>query len=100
MKMGLDGFQNQFLESCRVGFYFRVLEEGEVGPGDPIELVSRDPGGMTVRQGNNLLFFDKENLEGARALSDKSERACEGCWCEAFRPPADATRLGRQNGSV
>ena len=70
MKMGLEGFQNQFLESDRVGFYFRVLEEGEVGPGDPIELVSRDPRGMTVRQVNNLLFFDKENLDGARhALS-------------------------------
>ena len=34
------------------------------------------------------------------ALSDKPERACEGCWSEAFRPPADATRPGRQNGSV
>ena len=37
---------------------------------------------------------------GATALSDKPERACEGCWSGAFRPPADATRPGRQNGSV
>jgi site-specific DNA recombinase len=35
-----------------------------------------------------------------RALSDKPERACKWYWSEAFRPPADATRLGLQNGSV
>ena len=34
------------------------------------------------------------------ALSDKSKRGCEGCWSEAFRLRADATRPGRQNGSV
>ena len=36
----------------------------------------------------------------AQALSDKPERAREGCWSEAFRPPVDATRPGRQNGSA
>lgn len=25
--MGIEGFQKQFAESCRVGFYLRVLEE-------------------------------------------------------------------------
>jgi len=34
------------------------------------------------------------------ALSDKARRCCEGCWSEAFRLRADATRPGRQNGSV
>jgi len=34
------------------------------------------------------------------ALSDKPDRACVGYWSEAFRPPADATRLGRQNDFV
>jgi hypothetical protein len=68
--MGIDGFQNRFMQSGRVGFYFRVLEEGEVGSGDEIELVSRDPRRMTIREVNDLLFFDKENLDGTReALS-------------------------------
>ena len=35
-----------------------------------------------------------------QALSDKPEPACEGCRSEALRPPADATRPGRRNGSV
>jgi len=69
IKMGIEGFQNQFLASGRMGFYFRVLEEGEVGAGDTIELVNRDPGAMTVREVNDLLYFDKENLKGsAKAL--------------------------------
>jgi len=70
IKMGIEGFQNRFLASGRVGFYFRVLEEGEVGAGDRIELVRRDPRGITVREVNSLLYFDKENLDGAsKALS-------------------------------
>ena len=66
IKMGVEGFQNQFLESGKVGFYFRVLEEGEVGAGDAIELVRPDARRLTVTQVSNLLFFDKENLEGTR----------------------------------
>ena len=70
MKMGIDGFQNRFLESGRIGFYFRVLQEGEVGAGDAIELVHREPNAMTVREVSNLLFFDKSNLNGSeQALS-------------------------------
>jgi ferredoxin-NADP reductase len=53
-----------------VGFYFRVLEEGEVGAGDAIELIGRDPADMSVREVNDLLFFNTEDLEGTRkALS-------------------------------
>ena len=63
IKMGIDGFQNRFLESGRVGFYLRVLEEGEVGAGDTIELVRRDPRQLTVTQVSNLLFFDKDDLD-------------------------------------
>ena len=49
---------------------------------------------------NPSLLARRRLVKEIRALSDKPERACEGCWCEAFRPPADATRPGRQNGSV
>ena len=70
IKMGIEGFQNRFLASGRVGFYLRVLEEGEVGAGDAIELVRRDPESVTVRQVNDLLYFDKENLEGTRQAFD------------------------------
>ena len=61
IKMGIAGFQKRFLRSGRLGFYLRVLEEGEVGAGDDIELITRDPRRMSVREVNNLLYFDKDN---------------------------------------
>ncbi len=48
LRMGSPAFLETFLESGRTGFYLRVLEEGEVGAGDAIELVSRDPKAPTV----------------------------------------------------
>ena len=39
IKMGMSHFPKLFLASGRVGFYLRVLEEGEVGAGDGIERV-------------------------------------------------------------
>lgn len=64
IKMGSPQFVKTFLTSGRVGFYFRVLQEGEVGAGDIIERVRVDPERLTVRAAHQLLYFDKENVEG------------------------------------
>ena len=48
IRMEMPGFLKMFLESGRTGFYLRVLEEGELGAGDAIELVSRDSSAPTV----------------------------------------------------
>jgi MOSC domain-containing protein YiiM/ferredoxin-NADP reductase len=45
--------------SGRPGFYFRVLEEGDVAAGDPIELVSKGPERMTVAAVNSLLYSSR-----------------------------------------
>ena len=66
IKVGIENFYSRILESGRPGFYFRVLEEGEVGAGDAIERVRLDPVELTVRRVSNLLYFDKDDLEGAR----------------------------------
>jgi MOSC domain-containing protein YiiM len=66
IKMGMARFPKLFLASGRVGFYLRVLEEGEVGAGDVFERVESDPERVTVREMSHLLFFDPENLEGAK----------------------------------
>ena len=65
-KMGMAKFPKLFLQNSRVGFYLRVLEEGEVGAGDVIERVKVDAERMTVREINHLLYFDQKNLEGAK----------------------------------
>jgi len=52
----------------RPGFYFRVLEEGEVGPGDEIKKVADGHERMTVATIDGLLYLPKplrEQLEGA-----------------------------------
>src|SRR5256885_338077 len=54
--------------SGRPGFYFRVLEEGEVGAGDPILLVTCGPERMTVAEVNALLYsphHPRDRLERA-----------------------------------
>ena len=66
IKMHTEGFYSRLLQSGRPGFYFRVLEQGEVGPGDVIHRLSAHAVGMTVRQMSNLLYFEKDDLDGAR----------------------------------
>ena len=66
IKMGVEGFERTFLASGRVGFYFRVIEEGEVGAGDAIEPVEADPERMSVERVSNLLYFDTANFDDAR----------------------------------
>ena len=85
MKMGVEGFYNRILESGRLGFYFKVLEEGEVGAGDMIERVKTDPAGMTITQGNKLMYYDKDDLDG----TSKALRI------EALSPGWKATFEGR-----
>lgn len=43
-------------ESGYTGFYFRVIKEGSVKPGDSLVLLERDPAGITVQEVNELLF--------------------------------------------
>lgn len=49
IKMDDIHFVGTFHHSGRVGFYLRVLEEGTVEAGMPIELIERDPAGLNIR---------------------------------------------------
>ena len=62
-KMGLPEFPKQFLESRRVGFYFRVLAEGEITAGDLISRIEVASEQMSVTEILNLRFFDTNNHE-------------------------------------
>ncbi len=48
LKFGRDDMVKRFLNSRLSGIYFSVLQEGEVGVRDAIELVSRDENNITV----------------------------------------------------
>ncbi|NJL33795.1 MAG: MOSC domain-containing protein, partial [Chloroflexaceae bacterium] len=82
IRMGAPDFLKPFLQSSMVGFYVRVLEAGEVGAGDQIELVARPPDSLTVRQINHLYYFDKTNVELLRR-AEAIETLSPG-WREGF----------------
>ena len=48
LKFGRDDMVKRFLNSRLSGIYFSVVQEGEVGSGDAIKLVSRDANKVTV----------------------------------------------------
>ncbi len=104
IKMALPRFPKLFLASGRVGFYLRVLEEGEVGEGDEIERVRPDPERLTVRETSHLLFFEGENLKGARralrvpALSPGWRESFEERLVTAGDDDLGTTKRGEESG--
>ena len=58
----------RFLRSGRTGFYFAVLEEGEVAAGDPILLVKRDENAIPVAEITRLYLSDRRNLATLRRV--------------------------------
>jgi MOSC domain-containing protein YiiM len=56
-RAGSARFVRTFLASRRIGFYLAVVEEGEVGAGDAIELVDRLPAPVTMLNLIELLYF-------------------------------------------
>ncbi len=98
IKMGMARFPKLFLASGRVGFYLRVLEEGEVGAGDVFELIESGPERMTVREMSRLLFFEPENLEGAkRALR---VRALSPGWRDSFEERLTKAGVTEEQGET
>lgn len=60
MRQGPE-FPARFQESGRLGFYFRVLEEGEIGAGDSIELMERDESSVTIEEFVSVYLHDSHD---------------------------------------
>lgn len=82
IRMDEPGFLRPFMAEARVGYYLRVLEEGEVGSGDAIARVHADPERMSVREMFKLLYHDEEKLEGAKRAQRIA--ALSPGWRDAF----------------
>jgi len=64
-----DDMTKLFAVSRRSGFYFSVIEEGEVKAGDAIEIVKRDEHAVSVADVNGMYYARKIDRElMARAL--------------------------------
>jgi MOSC domain-containing protein YiiM len=72
-KFQRDEMIERFLRSGRCGFYFAVVQEGEVGAGDEFELAGREDPTLTIAQVNSLYIAkspDRATLE--RSLDVKT----------------------------
>ena len=78
--------------SGKPGFYFRVLEEGEVGGGDEIVKTADGPEGMTVAEANALLYLPghpRNQLERAIRIP-----ALSAGWRNSFQSLLQQERSG------
>ena len=65
-KFGRDDIIKRFLHSGRTGFYFAVLQEGEVGAGDRITVIGRDEHAVTVADITRLYVREKDDVRMLR----------------------------------
>ncbi|MBW4518583.1 MAG: MOSC domain-containing protein [Scytolyngbya sp. HA4215-MV1] len=63
IRFGRPDMVKRFLASRRTGFYFSVLQEGEVVAGDTLELVSRDSNNITVADITQLYTREQTDPE-------------------------------------
>jgi MOSC domain-containing protein YiiM len=82
IRHGRPGIVKHFEKSGRCGFYLSVVREGDVGAGDGIEILDRDPGAMTVAETARLRTSkrpERELLQRAAAQAGLSPS-----WREHF----------------
>jgi MOSC domain-containing protein YiiM len=80
-KMGDPRFVKRFARALRLGAYLRVIEPGDVGAGDPVEVVDRPGHGITIETLGRIAFGDRELIARALeapALSPQWRRWLEG----------------------
>lgn len=83
LRFGRSDIIRRFLESERTGFYLAVLDEGQVGAGDQIELIERHKASVRVSDITRLYTRDKRNLELLRRAVEVE--ALPQSWKEYFR---------------
>lgn len=83
IKMRMPAFPKWFLKSGKLGFYLRVLEEGEIGAGDAIELVHRDDERISIREVWQLAFGDAFDAERIKQILRRETLGGE--WTKPLR---------------
>jgi MOSC domain-containing protein YiiM len=58
LRIGVPGFVRRFAEASRPGAYLRIVEEGDLGAGDRVEVISRPDHGVTSRMVADAIVGD------------------------------------------
>jgi ferredoxin-NADP reductase/MOSC domain-containing protein YiiM len=82
----------------RPGFYFRVIDEGEIGAGDAIEKVAAGPEQMSVAEMDALLYTGNHPLDAL----ERAERisALSPGWQQSIKSLGEAARGGKDHGNA
>ena len=76
----------RFLESGRTGFYLAVTREGEVGAGDDLAMLSRDPRSIPISEITRLYVAKRFEPDDAAMVRRAFEvEALTDSWKEYFR---------------
>jgi len=81
----------------RPGFYFRVIQEGEVGAGDPIEKIAEGPESLTVADIDSLLYSSEHPVEMLQRALRVS--ALSPGWKASFQALLGAAGKGSISGN-
>jgi MOSC domain-containing protein YiiM len=60
----------RFAQASRPGAYLRIVREGELGAGDPIEILHRPEHGVSVRDVSAAILLDESLLERAASAPE------------------------------
>ncbi len=89
-----DDMVKRFLASGRTGFYFAVTREGEVGAGDDIKQIARDPNAVPVSEITRLYITKKFNNEDVASLRRALQvAALPESWKDYFRERLARTKV-------
>jgi MOSC domain-containing protein YiiM len=83
IRFGRPDIVKRFLASERTGFYFAVLQEGEVEVGDPIELIEGSKDSLRVSDITGLYTHEKHNIRLLRSAIEVA--ALPESWRSYFR---------------
>ena len=86
VRLQSDDMVKRFLASGRTGFYFAVTQEGEVGAGDEVKVISREPNSVPVSEITRL-YIAKRYAEDDVASVERALRVASlpEAWKEYFR---------------
>jgi MOSC domain-containing protein YiiM len=89
-----DDMVKRFLASGRTGFYFAVTREGEVGAGDDIKQIARDPNAVPVSEITRLYITKRFNNEDVASLRRALQvAALPESWKGYFRERLARTKV-------
>lgn len=83
IRFGRSDILRRFLSSGRTGFYFAVVQEGEVAVGDEIELLERKTDALKITDITRLYVHDKHNIDLLRRAV--SLEALPESWRDYFQ---------------